>query len=271
MYMLINVQSHLDINSSTLKIDLTRLMISAAMLVIFLLFSPMSHADGSFDYQMKLAKMGNAAAEFTVGEMYENGSSVKKNQKEAKKWIKKAAAHGHETAKFKLWYWDIEKNGLKGGNKGKLDELRLMADDENPQAMYYVGLMYAYGVGLKKNYDKSLDWLNKATYVGVLQAEKQAALVRAMKQAALNKNRKAEKQSKAKKIVGVKKKPEVSAKKENPKENPKVTQPPINAKEKLKTKKKKSTQTDAKAKAAAAANAKIEAQAKADGEMDAYE
>ena len=158
--------------------------------VVFLVCSSLSHADGLFDFQMKLAKKGNAEAEFKVGQMYETGFGVKKDQKQAEDWIKKAAAQGHETALFKLLYWDIMKNGLKGENKQKFADLRTKAKDGNAQAMYYVGSMYAHGVGVKKNYDKALDWLNKATFVGVLEAEREAILVREMKQAALAESRK---------------------------------------------------------------------------------
>ncbi|MCW8922311.1 MAG: hypothetical protein OQK69_01590 [Gammaproteobacteria bacterium] len=157
-----------------------------------------AYADGLFDFQMKLAKKGNAEAEFKVGEMYETGFGVKKDQKQAEIWIKKAAAQGHETAGFKLLYWDIKKNGLKGESKKKFAALRAKANDGNPQAMYYLGKMYAYGVGVKKNYDKSLDWLNKATFVGSLEAEREAVVVREMKQKSLAKSRKADEQRKAK-------------------------------------------------------------------------
>ena len=166
--------------------------------VFLLMCSSLSYADGLFDFQMKLAKKGNAEAEFKIGEMYETGFGVKKDMKQAKIWIDKAAAQGHGTASFKLLYWNIKKNGLKGENKKKFAELRTKAADGNAQAMYYVGLMYAHGAGVKKNYDKALDWLNKATFVGVLEAEREAILVRDMKQNALVKSRKAEEKRKAK-------------------------------------------------------------------------
>ena len=169
--------------------------------IIILMCSSWAHADGLFDFQMKLAKKGNAEAEFKVGEMYETGFGVKKDLKQARIWINKAAAKGHENAGYKLMYWDIEKNGLKGENKKKFTELRTKAGDGDSQAMYYVGKMYAHGVGVKLNYDKALDWLNKATFVGVLEAEREAILVRERKQKALAKNRQAEKKRKAKKEI----------------------------------------------------------------------
>ena len=68
--------------------------------------------------------------------MYETGFGVKKNMKEAENWIKKAAAQGHETAGFKLMYWNIEKNGLKGENKKKFTDLRTKAKNGNLQKTF---------------------------------------------------------------------------------------------------------------------------------------
>ena len=89
-----------------------------------------------FDFQMKLAKGGNPEAQFKVGEMYETGFGVKQDQKEAMTWITKSAEQGHETAGFKLLYWDVEKNGLKGANKAKVNELKKKAKAGDPQAQY---------------------------------------------------------------------------------------------------------------------------------------
>ena len=151
----------------------------ALMLVTFILFLPsISQADGLFDFQMKLAKKGNAEAEFKVGEMYETGFGVKKDMNEAKSWVTKAAHQGHETAKFKLLYWDIEKNGITKDNKAEVDVLVAKAKDGNPQAQFYVGKMHASGVGVKKNSSVAIGWLNKAALVGVLAAERELITVR---------------------------------------------------------------------------------------------
>lgn len=196
--MLLDASFDLNKNNSMLATHMFRKIYGFALSIVLLMCSSLSYADGLFDFQMKLAKKGNAEAEFKIGEMYETGFGVKKDQKQAEVWINKAAAQGHETAGFKLLYWNIRKNGLKGDNKKKFAELRTKAADGNSQAMYYVGSMYAHGVGVKKNYDKALDWLNKATFVGVLEAEREAILVREMKQSALAKSRKAEEKRKAK-------------------------------------------------------------------------
>lgn len=152
--------------------------IMLTLVTIFLLLPTITQADGLFDFQMKLAKKGNAEAQFKVGEMYETGFGVKKDMTEARTWINKSAAQGNEAAGYKLLYWDVEKNGLKGGNKEKVSDLQAKANAGNAQAQYYVGMMQAYGVGLKKNTDEGLKWLNKAAFVGVLEAEREAVIVK---------------------------------------------------------------------------------------------
>ena len=154
------------------------------LITLAFLLPAIAQADGLFDFQMKLAKKGNAEAEYKVGEMYETGFGVKEDMTEAMSWITKAANKGHETAGFKLLYWDIEKNGVTASNKEKLEALKVKAKEGNPQAQFYVGKMQANGVGLKKNYDKAINWLNKAALVGVLAAERELAIVRESKQRA---------------------------------------------------------------------------------------
>ncbi len=146
--------------------------------VVFVTHISTANADGLFDFQMKLAKKGNAEAQFKIGEMYETGFGVKQDMEQARIWINKAASKGHVVAGYKLLYWDLKKNGVTADNKTKLEELKKLAASEDPQALYYVGKMNAYGVGLKKNPKKGLELLNKAAFLGVLEAEREAIAVR---------------------------------------------------------------------------------------------
>ena len=136
-----------------------------------LLLALAAQAGDSFDSQMKLAKQGNPEAQFKVGEMYETGVGVERNMKEATYWTTRSANQKHETARFKLLYWDMEKRGLSDKNRTKLEELNQKAKQGNAQAQYYLGKMYAYGVGINTNPDVAIGWLKKAASVGVLEAE----------------------------------------------------------------------------------------------------
>lgn len=168
------------------------------LLVVFVAEVSTVHADALFDFQMKLAKKGNAEAQLKVGGMYESGSGVAKDMKQARSWIEKSAAQGNETAGFKLLYWDMQKNGMKGDNKKKYAEMASKAEAGNGYAMYYVGLVHANGAGVRVNYNKALDWLNKATLLGILEAERESEVVREQQQAAKAKSRKDQEKNKAK-------------------------------------------------------------------------
>ncbi len=151
------------------------------LLIVFVAFLAEisdASANGLFDFQMKLAEKGNAEAQFKIGEMYETGFGTKKDLKLAEEWIAKAASQGHETAGFKQLYWDMQKNGLTKTNTARYQELVTKANADNAYAQYYVGKLYAEGTGVKKDSDKALDWFNKATLQGVVEAERESAIVR---------------------------------------------------------------------------------------------
>ena len=63
-----------------------------------------------------------------------------------------------------------------------MEELNQKAKQGNAQAQYYLGKMYAHGIGINKNPDVAIDWLDKAALAGVLEAELEVASVREEKQ-----------------------------------------------------------------------------------------
>jgi len=184
-------------NPGTTRSLLRASVVGYFLLLLLMIVSTASQADALFDFQMKLAKKGNAEAQFKVGEMYESGTGVKQDMAEATNWITKAAKQNHEAANFKLLYWDVEKNDITDGNKAKVEDLKAKAESGNGQAQYYFGKMYANGVGMKKNPDKAINWLNKAALVGVLQAEPEIVKIREDKQRQALAKRRAEEKKRA--------------------------------------------------------------------------
>jgi TPR repeat protein len=55
-----------------------------------------------FQMQMQLARGGNAGAQYSLGEMYEQGLGTKEDLKKAFEWYEKAAAKGDVRARHKL-------------------------------------------------------------------------------------------------------------------------------------------------------------------------
>ena len=161
-------------------------LLHIAILVTFVFLTQISaaRADMVFDFQMKLAKKGNAEAQYKVGEMYEAGRGVDANKEEAMKWFTQAADGGSQNAKDKLLYVDMEKNGLTKDNKAEYEGLKTRAKGGNEYAQYYLGMMYSHGVGVKKNYNKADDLLGKASLAGVTAAETELVKVREVNQSA---------------------------------------------------------------------------------------
>lgn len=151
--------------------------IAMLIVVVFLTEISGAKADMVFDFQLKLAKKGNAEAQFKVGEMYETGRGVEKNVIEAKRWINKAAAQGNKAAGYNLLYKDLEKNGVTNKNKAQLTDLQKAATAGDGYAQYYLGLMYSRGVGVTKNSNSAHDWLAKASLLGITASEAEIARV----------------------------------------------------------------------------------------------
>ena len=237
-------------NPGTTRTMLRASVIGYFLLLLLMIVSTASQADALFDFQMKLAQKGNAEAQFKVGEMYESGTGVKQDMAEAANWITKAAGQNHETANFKLLYWDLEKNGVTDGNKAKVDELKAKAESGNGQAQYYVGKMYANGIGMKKNPDKAMSWLNKAALVGVLQAEPEIVKIREDKQ----------RQALAKRRAEEKKRAQLKAKQEKEKQAKLEEQRKLQAKQQAEAKARAQRAEEQAKKDKAAAEARAKAQ-----------
>jgi hypothetical protein len=82
-----------------------------------------------------LAELGDAAAQFSLGQMQANGQGVEKDYAEAIKWYRKAADQGHAEAQF------------------------------------YHGVMYLYGRGVPQDYFEAVKWYRKAAEQGLAIAE----------------------------------------------------------------------------------------------------
>ena len=152
------------------------------LITLIVLFPFAVKANNLFESQLELAKRGDAEAQFNVGQMYEFGFGVMKDNREAIYWITRSANQKHEAAGFKLLYLDIEREGLEGDNKAKVKELHKLAEQGNAQAQYYLGKMYKHGVGVNKNSEVAANWLNKAASAGVLEAEVELASTTQKKQ-----------------------------------------------------------------------------------------
>lgn len=80
----------------------------ALLIAACLVFSQGSWAEedkiweGLFNYQQKMANIGNAEAQFKLAEMYAQGQGVQADPSQARRWYEASAAQGYEPARRKL-------------------------------------------------------------------------------------------------------------------------------------------------------------------------
>jgi len=136
--------------------------------------TPVLFSDASssiFRFQYKLAEQGNAEAQYKVGEMYETGRGVDQDREKAREWYTKAAKQDHPKSKYRLLFLDIQKSGMNVERKQQLVQLQKDANSGVGDAQYFLGKMYAAGVGVPKNINNAQTWLSKATFNGITEAE----------------------------------------------------------------------------------------------------
>ena len=104
-----------------------------ACISCMMLFS-CAYAENELDYKEVRAKAlkGDAKSQYNLGVIYDEGyKGVKKNQKEAIKWYRKAASQNY------------------------------------PEAFYNLGVAYAHGFGVKKDETEAVKWYLKAAEHGL--------------------------------------------------------------------------------------------------------
>jgi len=128
-----------------------------AVALLFLVQSPafsMGMWEQLLEEQLEEANSGDAEAQYGVGIKYLNGQGVKQDRKEAKRWLKQAAASGHEAAQDKL-------DRLQSQQKD-FEQCLVKAQAGDLKSQYQAGIMYLKGKGVDMNGDKARSWISKA-------------------------------------------------------------------------------------------------------------
>jgi len=125
-----------------------------------------------FAKRLALAKAGDNAAKFAVGESYEKGEGVKLNVLEAAKWYRQAALAGVLDAQFRLALL-IEK-GAQGLKPDKLAATKLLLAAANkghgPSQLAY-GQKLHRGDGVPQDDKVAALWVHKAAEQGLATAQ----------------------------------------------------------------------------------------------------
>ena len=120
---------------------------------------PENNAEAARWYQLA-AVQGNAHAQFSLGFLYATGAGVPENNAAAVRWYRLAAAQGNARAQYNLG--DKYKNGegVPEDNAVAVRWYRLAAAQGNVRAQGSLGLMYATGAGVPKNMERAYIWFS---------------------------------------------------------------------------------------------------------------
>ena len=119
---------------------------------------------------IKRAESGNIAAEHQLAQMYASGDGVPKDQKEAARWLERAAEHGDAEAQYEMGIALREGRGRVQDDARALVWMQRAADAGNAQAQFELGRMYFIGAGTPADKLKAYTWLNLAAAQGAVGA-----------------------------------------------------------------------------------------------------
>lgn len=149
-----------------------------ALLIAVCVLSSMAHAAEVYsaeeDYvwqerfaeRLKLARVGNAEAQFNIGEMYEKGSGVAANLRNAFTWFELAAKQNHQKAQYKIASMYYRGEGVEGNPAKAFHLMERLAKNGYARAQYYLALMHETGVVTKRDLGQAHLWYSRAAAGG---------------------------------------------------------------------------------------------------------
>lgn len=124
----------------------------------------------------KAATQGSVSALFNLGLFYEKGWGVTKNLQLAREFYSKAAVRGECrcAGKFRgfLYKWLGREDRLFTGKKSIFDG----CGEKNTVALYNLGYIYNYGLGIPRDEKQAAKWYGKAAELGSMSARNSLAL-----------------------------------------------------------------------------------------------
>ncbi len=131
-----------------------------------------------------LAEQGLAAAQNSLGVMYDQGLGVVQDDKEAVKWYRRAAEQGNDHAQHNLGVMYDEGQGVARNYRMAAKWWQLAAEQGDAGAQNNLGFMYDKGRGVPQDYIRAHLWYNLAAAQGhELAAENRDLLAEEMRPA----------------------------------------------------------------------------------------
>ena len=109
-----------------------------------------------------LAEQGDAAAQYNLGIMYDNGQGVPEDDVEAVKWYTLAAKQGYASAQYNLGLMYRYGEGVPQDYAEAVKWYTLAVEQRYASAKNNLGVMYDHGRGVLQNYVLAHMWYNLA-------------------------------------------------------------------------------------------------------------
>ncbi len=123
----------------------------------------------AFALYLKAARLGDTEAQYIVGGMYSKGIGTKRNQREAFRWLYKAAQQGKSTSQSqKILGQDFLVGNVVPRNYTQSAEwYKMAAEHGDRDAQNELAFLYYIGRGVEQNFKTSFKWFEKAARRGL--------------------------------------------------------------------------------------------------------
>ena len=117
---------------------------------------------GNLAPMQTLADAGDAAAQHSLGVLYEKGEGVSKDYAQARAWYQKAAAKENRSAAYNLGNHYRYGLGVVQDYQQARQWYEKAAAQGHAKAQYQLGMLYQKGDGVAADTTKAVEWLEKS-------------------------------------------------------------------------------------------------------------
>ncbi len=114
----------------------------------------------------KAAEKGDAAGEYSLGEMYLTGRGVNSSLAEGVKWMRRAAEDGDARGQSNVAVMYAQGQGVPKDDHEAAKWMRKAADQGLAAGQFGLGSMYAHGAGVPRSETEAAKWYRKAADQG---------------------------------------------------------------------------------------------------------
>ncbi len=111
---------------------------------------------------LERAERGDAVAQNELGSRYYAGRGVQRDDAEAARWIRLAAAQGYAPAQYNLGLLHFRNRGVAGNDAEAARWYRAAAEQGYAPAQAGLGYLYIYGAGVDEDHVLAYMWLELA-------------------------------------------------------------------------------------------------------------